>query len=265
MLIYNKYDSRFCYMTTIFLEEDPVLIKAVVFDFDGTLFHFVLDYEGMRNSTRDTVIAAGLPASSFKEGERVRDIMNKMLEYANTHDWSDKKVKRVVKEINAVMDRYEWESAQNNSPVDGAKDVLRSLKKMGTKTGLLTNNSKRGIVYLLKKYKFSKLLDVVVTRNDLGDFNNLKPSPVGLNQVLGKLGVKASEAIYVGDSVVDVRAAISVGTTPVFVTTGYSTKKEIEENYPSVAIIGELRKLLSYLEETGRTPSPSNTKDISEN
>jgi phosphoglycolate phosphatase len=241
------------------------LIKAVVFDFDGTLFQFVLDYEGMRNGTREAVIAAGVPASSFKEGERIRDIVNKMLEYAKTHDWPDAKVKGVMNDINVVMDRYEWESAQNNSPVDGAKDVLRSLKKMRLKTGLLTNNSKRCIVYLLKKYGFSKLLDVVVTRDDLGDFNNLKPSPVGLSHVLGKLGVKASEAIYVGDSVVDVRAAISGGTTPVFVTTGYSTKKEIEENYPSVAIIGELRKLLSILEETGRTPSPNNTKHISAN
>jgi phosphoglycolate phosphatase len=241
------------------------LIKAIVFDFDGTLFHFVLDYEGMRNATEKVVTDAGVSVSLFVGGERIRDIVSKMLEYAKTHGWPDNKKKEVMDEIYSVMDHYEWESARNNSPVDGAKEVLRSLKEIGLKTGLLTNNSKRSILYLLKKYKFGKLLDVIVTRNDLGDFNNLKPSPVGLNQVLEKFGVRASEAVYVGDSVVDVRAAISVGTTPIFVATGYSTRKEIEENYPRVTIISELKKLLAYLEETGKIPAAGNTRQASGN
>jgi phosphoglycolate phosphatase len=234
-------------VTNLFSEDEPDLIKAVVFDFDGTLFQFVLDYEGMRDGTKSAVIAAGLPASSFEVGERIRDIVNKMLEYAKTHDWPDKKVKGVMDEINAVMDRYEWESARNNSPVDGAEDVLRGMKKMGLRTGLLTNNSRRSIVYLLKKYGFAKLLDVVVTRDDLGDFNNLKPSPVGLSQVLDNLGVKADEAVYVGDSVVDVKAALSVGTTPIFVTTGYSRVDEVKDVDPAVMIINRLEQLLELV------------------
>jgi phosphoglycolate phosphatase len=226
------------------------LIKAVIFDFDGTLFQFVLDYEGMRNSTKEVVIAAGLPASSFGEGERIRDIVYKMLEYAKSHDWPDTKVKGVMDEINLVMDRYEWESAQNNSPVDGAKDVLRILKKKGLRTGLLTNNSKRSISYLLGKYGFTKLLDVVVTRDDLGDFNNLKPSPAGLSRVLRNLRVKPNEVVYVGDSVVDVRAALGVGTTPIFVTTGYSRVDEAKQVDPSVMVINRLEQLLEYLVKT---------------
>jgi phosphoglycolate phosphatase len=232
------------------LRRTEFLIKAVVFDFDGTLFRFVLDYEGMRNSTKDAVIAAGVPTSSFKGGERIRDIVNDMLEYAKNHDWPDAKVKDVMKEINTIMDRYEWDSAQNNSPVDGAKEVLRALKKMNLKTGLLTNNSKRSIVYLLRKYGFSKLLDVVVTRDELGDFNNLKPSPVGLNKVLENLGVKADEAVYVGDSVVDVKAALGVGTTPIFVTTGYSGVDEVKKVDPTVMVINRLDQLLEYIGNT---------------
>jgi phosphoglycolate phosphatase len=223
------------------------LIKAVVFDFDGTLFRFVLDYEGMRNSTKEVVMAAGLPPSSFQGGERIRDIVNDMLEYAKSNGWSNKKTRAVMGEINAVMDRFEWESAQKNTPVEGAKDVLSSLKKMGLRTGLLTNNSKRSIVYLLKKYGFAKLLDVVVTRDELGDFNYLKPSPVGLNKVLENLGVEADEAVYVGDSVVDVKAALGVGTTPIFVTTGYSGVDEVKRVDPTVMIINRLDQLLKYI------------------
>jgi phosphoglycolate phosphatase len=223
------------------------LIKAVVFDFDGTLFQFVLDYEGMRNGVKDAVIAAGLPASAFQGGERIRDIVNEMRKYAKANNWTDKKTQRVMDEINRVLDHFEWESAQSNSPADGAKDVLETLKRMGLKTGLLTNNSKRSITYLLKKYSFTKLLDVVVTRSDLGDFNYLKPSSIGLAKVLEKLGIRANEALYVGDSVVDVKAALGVGTKPIFVTTGYSAVDEARKVDPTLTTINRVDQVLGFV------------------
>lgn len=228
-------------------EVDFALIKAVVFDFDGTLFQFVLDYKGMRNAVKDAVIAGGVPGSLLEEGDRIRDFVNKMFNYAKVNDWSEAKTSGIMNEINSIMDQYEWESAQNNAPVDGAMEVLRSLKRMRLKTGLLTNNNRRSIVYLLEKYGLSKMFDVIVTRDDLGNFNNLKPSPVGLNQILTGIGVKANETIYVGDSVIDVRTALGVGAIPIFVTTGFSTQKEVRENYPNVLIINLLKELLTYI------------------
>jgi phosphoglycolate phosphatase len=223
------------------------LIKAVVFDFDGTLFRFVLDYKGMRNAVKEAVISGGVPSSLLEEGDRIRDFVNKMLDYAKVSGWSDTKTSWIMNEINSIMDRYEWESAQNNTPVDGALEVLRNLRRMKLKTGLLTNNNRKSITYLLDKYGFSRMFDTVVTRNDLADFNNLKPSPVGLNLVLTKIGVKAKETIYIGDSVIDVKTALSVGATAIFVTTGFSTVKEVTENYPNVPVINHLRELLTYV------------------
>jgi phosphoglycolate phosphatase len=223
------------------------LVKAVIFDFDGTLFKFVLDYKGMRNAVKEAVIASGVPPSLLEEGDRIRDFVNKMIDYAKVSGWPDTKTSWVMNEINSIMDRYEWESAQNNTPVDGALEVLHDLRKMKLKTGLLTNNNRKSIMYLLDKYGFSRMFDAVVTRNDLTDFNNLKPSPFGLNLILTKIGIKPNETIYVGDSLIDVKAALSVGVTPIFVTTGFSTVKEVTENYPNVAVINQLRQLLTYV------------------
>jgi HAD superfamily hydrolase (TIGR01509 family) len=236
-----------CIVPTRSIEEGLILIKAVVFDLDGTLFKFILDYVGMRNAVRDTVIAEGVPASKLEEDDRIRDFVNKMLDFAKSSKWSKDKVSQTMKRVNLVMDKYEWESARKNSPMDGALELLRDLRKMRLKTGLLTNNSKRGVTYLLEKYGFNKMLDVVVTRDDLGDFNNLKPSSVGLKRVLARLGVKADEAIYVGDSVVDVKAALGVGVKPVFVSTGYSSEKEAKDTYPDILVIERLPLLLQTL------------------
>jgi phosphoglycolate phosphatase len=226
------------------------LIKAVVFDFDGTLFKFVLDYRGMRDAVKEAVISGGVPPSLLEEGDRIRDFVNKMLDHGKVSGWSDTKTSWIMNEISSIMDRYEWESAQNNTPVDGALEVLRSLRRMKLKTGLLTNNNRKSIMYLLDKYGFSRKFDAVITRNDLVDFNNLKPSPVGLNLILTKIEVKPTETIYVGDSVIDVKAALSVGATPIFVTTGFSTLKEVRDNYPNVTVINQLTQLLSYIEAT---------------
>ena len=223
------------------------MIKAVIFDLDGTLFKFVLDYVGMRNAVREVVIAEGVPPSALNEDDRIRDHVNKMLDYAKRNKWSEAKVNRSMRELNAVMDQFEWDSAQKNSPMDGALEVLRDLRKMRIKTGLLTNNSKRSVTYLLEKYGFKKMFDIVVTRDDLEDFNNLKPSPVGLSRILARLGISASEAIYVGDSVVDVKAALGVGARPLFVSTGYSSEKEAKEAYPDIIIIEQLSLLLQFL------------------
>jgi phosphoglycolate phosphatase len=231
------------------------LIRAVVFDFDGTLFKFVLDYKGMREAVKEVVIAGGVPSSLLDEGDRIRDFVNKMLDFGKVSGWSNTKTSSTMNEINSIMDRYEWESAQKNTPVDGALEVLRNLRRMKLKTGLLTNNSRRSIMYLLEKNGFSRMFDVVVTRNDLGDFSNLKPSPIGLNLILAKFGVKANETIYVGDSVIDIKTALSVGATPIFVTTGFSTQKEVEENYPNVLIINMLKEILTYIEDLSKTKS----------
>lgn len=226
------------------------MIKAVIFDLDGTLFKFVLDYVGMRNSVRDVAVAEGVPASLLNPNDRIRDYVNKMLEFARNSQWSDAKVNRSMKEINSVMDRFEWDSAQKNSPMDGALDVLRSLRQNRMKIGLLTNNSRRSVTYLLEKYGFAKLFDAVFTRDELGDFNNLKPSPVGLSRVLSRLGVNPKEAVFVGDSVVDVKAALSVGAAPVFVTTGYSKTDEVKDLHANVLIINQLKYLLNHVIET---------------
>jgi phosphoglycolate phosphatase len=223
------------------------VIRAVIFDLDGTLFKFVLDYVGMRNAVKEVVVAEGVPPSALKEDDRIRDHVNKMLEYARASKWSEAKIKSVMKELNGVMDRFEWDSALRNSPMEGALEVLSDLRKMRMKTGLLTNNSKRSVTYLLEKYGFKKKFDIVVTRDDLQDFNNLKPSPVGLSRIITRLGVDASEAIYVGDSVVDVKAALAVGVKPLFVSTGYSSEKEAKEAYPDVCIIARLPLLLQFL------------------
>jgi len=86
--------------------------------------------------------------------------------------------------------------------------ALTDLKKRGIILGLISN-VERDISPLLKETGLEPLLDVVVTSQDAG-VN--KPNPEIFHKVLRRAGVKASEAIYVGDQYqIDILGAQKAG------------------------------------------------------
>lgn len=53
------------------------MIKAVVFDLDGTLVNFNLDYKSLRAEARDFLIRQGVPASVLSINESIFTMLKK--------------------------------------------------------------------------------------------------------------------------------------------------------------------------------------------
>jgi HAD superfamily hydrolase (TIGR01549 family) len=96
----------------------------------------------------------------------------------------------------------------------GVMELLESLRSANVALGVVSGKSRRswevtsGIVTL-------GLFDVLVFDDDV---RAPKPDPHGLELALSSLGVTAGRAIYVGDTVTDVRAARGAGVPAVTVT-----------------------------------------------
>ncbi len=98
----------------------------------------------------------------------------------------------------------------------GIADVLATLKAAGVRLGICT--ASQGESFLpLEKAGLLGLFDQIVTARDVA---RRKPHPEGILLCMERMGVAPAEAIYVGDTVADIRASRAAGLFAVGVLTG---------------------------------------------
>ena len=186
-------------------------VKAIVFDLDGTLLDTLDDLWLSVNYTMDRY---GFPRRTRQEvrgflGSGVRYLINKALP-------DDKK--DMTDECLAVFKTYyDIHKDDNTRPYDGVIDMLGSVKAAGFKSAIVSNKYDAA-VQQLKNETFSGLIDFAV-----GEGNGIKtkPAPDGVLLALEKLGVARDEAVYVGDSEVDLETAKNSGLKCIAVTWGF--------------------------------------------
>ena len=122
------------------------------------------------------------------------------------------------------------------------KEVLEALKGQ-YKLGLLSNNIVEYVRGPLEHLGLEHFFDVVVIS---GEENTRKPEPEIFHRALQRIRTKPSEAMMVGDSILeDVAAAKRVGMTAVWVNrSGEEPELEVKPDYT----IRDLRELLDILQ-----------------
>jgi putative hydrolase of the HAD superfamily len=99
-------------------------------------------------------------------------------------------------------------------PVEGALPTLAALRARGVATGLVSNCTEE-VPLVWDETPFAGVFDAAVFSAAAGC---LKPDPRIYERVLAELGVRASEALFVGDGANDeLEGARRVGMTPVLV------------------------------------------------
>ncbi|UJL48184.1 HAD family hydrolase [Virgibacillus sp. NKC19-16] len=84
-------------------------------------------------------------------------------------------------------------------------ELLRYLKNKGIKLGIVTGKAKRSLDISLGELQMDNFFDVIITGDDV---NKPKPDPEGLIKALSVLGVKSTEAMFIGDSDADIQAGL---------------------------------------------------------
>jgi phosphoglycolate phosphatase len=75
-----------------------------------------------------------------------------------------------------------------------------------------------------------------------------KPAPDGVEYVLKQLDCEKNDAVYVGDSEIDILTARNAGVDCISVTWGFRTERELLDN-GAVNLIFEPNELLRLLEK----------------
>jgi len=154
----------------------------------------------------------------------------------------DGQARCVRQEAYEKLESIELAHCEDAEPVSGAIELLDALRRSGMKVGIVTRNCRRAVVVSLEKAGITA--DVLLTRDDVP---NTKPHPIHLLEALELLGVRAEEAVMVGDHLMDVQGGRAAGMR----TVGFLTPGRPDDFFdpgPPDLVIRDLRELLPCVE-----------------
>ncbi|MBI2184384.1 MAG: HAD family hydrolase [Thaumarchaeota archaeon] len=220
--------------------------KTLLFDMDGTLIKFKFKVKESRRALIAKLREMGFDASSFSEEMPTQLIYDSALQQIRQRKLN-LEFKAVKGTLGVILDRFESEAFSESELNPSVVDVLSYFKSQGFKMGLVTNDGRAAASVILDKHSLRRFFDIVITRDDV---ERMKPDPEGILRASAALGVDPSEALYVGDSVLDVQAAKSAGIgTVVSIIGGVHANDRILKAAPDLIV----SKPSDLLEVFGKT------------
>jgi pyrophosphatase PpaX len=123
-------------------------------------------------------------------------------------------------------------------------EVLTTLKDEGRRLGVVTAKRRETVNLAFSYLPLERFFDVVVGSDDTVRH---KPDPAPLQHALELLQAERDDAVYVGDSPFDIRAAKAAGVHSVAVTWGGIHPRERLEAEEPDAVVETAEELLGVL------------------
>lgn len=195
--------------------------KIAIFDLDGTLLDTLQD---LSDSTNYALESFGYPKRTTEEIRQfVGNGIEKLIERAVPADISPDKRKQ-------VLDRFKTHYAEHcedhTAPYKGVTELLDHLTEKNLPIAVVSNKIDSAVQSLCRKYFGNRFVFAVGEREGI----RRKPYPDSVFEVLAKAGVLPSEALYIGDSEVDIITAKNAGTDMICVTWGFRDRDFLSES-----------------------------------
>ncbi len=126
---------------------------------------------------------------------------------------------------------------------DGVREVLADVAAAGVRVGVATSKRRVSARQAMDLLGLTEHVEVLVAMEDT---DKHKPDPTPLRLCLDRMSRSSSDAVYVGDAVVDVVAGKAAGMDTIAVTWGAGLPEPLEQVRPTViaATADELRAAL---------------------
>ncbi|HMK95217.1 MAG TPA: HAD family hydrolase [Candidatus Limnocylindrales bacterium] len=208
-------------------------VETVIFDLDGTLANFNLDFKALRADVRSYLMRTGVPASVLSVNESMFEMLEKAEIFFKNGDKSAYVFEEVRTQTLAIAEKYEMEAALTTSLQPGAVETLKELDRMGSKLGLCTTSSEKAAKYILQRFRIEDFFRVVVSRDQV---RYVKPHVEQFEMALKALSARAEETVIVGDSVVDMQSARELKSIGVGIPTGVATVEQLKTHFANYII-----------------------------
>lgn len=221
-------------------------IKAVLFDFDGTLVHSIdllvdIFAECLQEQTIDSV---GISQIRRLIGEPIDQIFDKLTEHLSPAERNQLDYAALEKSFREKEDVRN--SAANIHAIEDTRATLEFLKEQKIKLAVVSTKTVIRVTKLTDELELTHFFDLVVGRDLI---ERPKPDPEPVLYACEKLNVKPAETLFVGDSLLDLHAAKAAKVTFIGVLTGVCDRACLEKHKADYIFshVGEVGTLVEKL------------------
>lgn len=211
--------------------------SLAIFDMDGTILDTL---EDLCDSVNHILTLHNMPTRSLDE---VRSFVGngiRLLVERAVADGTDKDILEVI--FAEFAEYYDSHCAIKTRAYDGIIDLLKQLKKSGIKTAVVSNKPDSAVQALCEEH-FPGLFDAAA-----GVKPNVrtKPAPDMVNGVLDALSIDREDAVYIGDSEVDIATAKNSSLPCISVNWGFRDEEFLRKNGSEI-IVSKPEECLRYI------------------
>ena len=213
------------------------MTKAIVFDLDGTLLDTLTD---LAASTNYALRSCGMPEHSIDDvrrfvGNGVRMLMTRAVPDGESNP-------RFDEAFSVFRQHYMQHCLDTTCPYPGIMEALARLKEKGMMLAIVSNKM-QAATEELRQHFFSQYIDVAIGESAA---IRKKPAPDTVNEALRLLGISHDEAIYVGDSDVDIDTARAAMMPCASVLWGFRDRQFLL-NHGATRLLSSPKELLSLV------------------
>ena len=194
---------------------------TVVFDLDGTLLDTLQD---LANAVNYALEQQGMPKRTLEE---VRQFVGNGVRLLMIRAVPDGESNPLFEETFSLFKEYYGEHCNDNTkPYAGVVELIETLKEKGYAVAIVSNKIDFAVKELNDLY-FKGIVPVAI-----GEKEGIrrKPAPDSVLAVLEKFQISKDEAVYIGDSEVDIQTAFHAGMKEIAVTWGFRPESFLKEN-----------------------------------
>ena len=197
--------------------------NTYIFDLDGTLLDTLGD---LAAATNYALRQHGMPEHSIDDvrrfvGNGVRKLMERAIpDGAHNPDFEAT--------FATFRQYYMQHSLDTTQPYEGIPETLAALKARGCRLAVVSNKMMAATQELCQHF-FPDTIEVAIGENEAAGIRK-KPAPDTVFAALDALGVGKGNAVYVGDSDVDIQTAANAGLPCISVLWGFRDKAFLTEN-----------------------------------
>lgn len=215
------------------------MIKAVLFDFDGTLADTAPD---LGHALNRQLTLRGLPELPI-ETIRIQASAGSrgLLGLGFNIKPGDAGYESMRDEF---LDFYTQRLCHDTCLFPGVDALLDQLEQRNLPWGIVTNKPARFAHPLIEILGLAHRVACVVCGDELA---NTKPHPEPLLTASNKINISPAHCIYLGDDIRDVQASLAAGMQPIVARYGYLGNDQPPETWGARHLIDHPAELLSYL------------------